>query len=166
VSREAAATLAGEDGLARFFETALETYDVPEAVANWIVNELRGELDGHSLEALPFDAEQFAALVRLVETDEITNRGARSVFEEMLATGSDPNSIVDARDLRQVDDRKELRGVVQEVLADHPDEVARYRDGKKSLIGFFMGQVMQATGGSANPELARELLQDALETGS
>jgi len=162
VPRDAAATLAGEDELARFFETALETYDVPEAAANWIVNELRGELDGHSLEVLPFDAEQFAALVRLVDTDEITNRGARSVFEEMLANGGDPDSIVDARDLRQVDDRERLRGVVQEVLADHPDEVARYRDGKKSLVGFFMGQVMQATGGSANPELARELLQDAL----
>jgi len=166
VPRDAAATLAGEDALAGFFETALETYDAPRPTANWIVNELRGELDEQQVGALAFDAEQFAALVRLVDTDEITNRGARSVFEQMLETGGDPEAIVEAEGLRQVDDREQLRTVVEEVLADHPDEVTRYRDGKESLVGFFMGQVMQATDGSANPELARELLQSALDDGS
>ncbi|PSR04726.1 MAG: Asp-tRNA(Asn)/Glu-tRNA(Gln) amidotransferase GatCAB subunit B, partial [Bacteroidetes bacterium SW_8_64_56] len=72
-------------------------------------------------------------------------------------------AIVDERDLRQVDDTEALRPTVRAVLDDHPDEVARYRDGKKSLVGFFMGQVMEETNGAANPELARELLQDELD---
>jgi glutaminyl-tRNA synthetase len=80
----------------------------------------------------------------------------------MLDRGGDPQSIVDEHDLRQVDDTETLSDVIDDVLRDHPDEVARYRDGKKNLIGFFMGQVMQATNGSAKPELARELLQKQL----
>ena len=163
VNREAAATIAGDDALAPFFETALQTFDAPASLANWIVNELRGALDEQSVADLPFDAAAFARLVRLVDTDEITNRAARSVFEEMLTEGGAPEAIVDAHDLRQVDDTEALRTVVDEVLDDHPDEVARYRDGKEGLLGFFMGQVMEATDGSANPGLARELLQKTLE---
>jgi glutaminyl-tRNA synthetase len=72
-------------------------------------------------------------------------------------------TIVEKRDLRQVDDTEVLKETVNEVLADHPEEVARYRDGDTNLIGFFMGQVMQATNGSANPELARDLLRGHLE---
>ena len=163
VSREAAATIAGEDDLGDFFEAAVETYDAPQPVANWVVNELLAKLKARSLDALPFGPTAFAELVRLVDTDEITNRGASTVFEELLAHGGDPESIVDEHDLRQVDDKEALVDVIDEVLDEHPDEVARYRDGKKSLIGFFMGQVMQATNGSANPELARNLLQDHLD---
>ncbi|MFB6246968.1 MAG: glutamine--tRNA ligase/YqeY domain fusion protein [Salinibacter sp.] len=163
LTREAAATIAGDGALSAFFETALETFDAPGPLANWIVNELRGTLDGRSIEDLPFDAAAFATLVRLVATDEITNRAARTVFDEMLAEGGAPEAIVDARGLRRVDDAKALRGVVDDVLSAHPDEVARYRDGKEGLLGFFMGQVMQATDGSADPELARALLQSALE---
>jgi glutaminyl-tRNA synthetase len=163
VSREAAATIAGDDDLAAFFDAVLETYDAPQPVANWIVNELLAELKDRSVDALPFGPDAFAELVRLVDTDEITNRGADTVFDAMLDGGSDPQSIVDARGLRQVDDTEALEGVIDNVLADNADEVERYRDGKKNLIGFFMGQVMQATNGSANPELARELLQKRLD---
>ena len=166
VSREAAATIAGDDALAPFFEAAVEAYDAPAPLANWVVNELRGALDERTVGDLPFDAAAFATLVRLVDTDEITNRAARSVFEDMLAGGGDPEALVDDRGLRQVDDTEALQGVVDTVLTDHPDEVARYRDGKQGLLGFFMGEVMQATDGSANPELARELLQNALENGA
>jgi glutaminyl-tRNA synthetase len=163
ISREAAATIAGDDALAGFFRSALRAYDAPSALANWTVNELRGELDGRSLEALPFDAGQFATLVRLVDTEAITNRAARTVFEAMLEDGGDPEAIVEERGLRQVDDTEALRDVIADVLDEHPDEVERYRDGKEGLIGFFMGRVMEATGGSANPELARGLLREALE---
>jgi glutaminyl-tRNA synthetase len=102
-------------------------------------------------------------LVRLVDTDEITNRGASTVFDEMLDGGGNPQAIVEDHDLRQVDDTEALEDIIEDVLADNPDEVDRYRDGETNLIGFFMGQVMQATNGSANPELARSLLQDQLE---
>ncbi len=162
VNREAAATIAGDDALATFFETAVEVYDAPQPVAKWTVNELLAELKDRSFDSLPFGPEDFAELVRLVDTEEITNRGADTVFDEMLVEGGDPSAIVDERELRQVDDTEALEEVIDAVLADHPDEVARYRDGETNLIGFFMGQVMQATDGSANPELARSLLQDHL----
>jgi glutaminyl-tRNA synthetase len=163
VAREAAATIAGEDALADFFEAALEAYEAPGAVANWIVNELRAEVKDESVAPLPFDATDFARLVEFVDTGVITNRAARTVFDEMLENGGDPAAIVEEKGLRQVDDTDALAEVVDDVLADHPDEVERYRDGKESLIGFFMGRVMEATGGSANPELARSLLQDQLD---
>jgi glutaminyl-tRNA synthetase len=81
----------------------------------------------------------------------------------MLEDGGAPNALVDAHDLRQVDDTEALDAVVTDVLDTHPDEVERYRSGKTGLLGFFMGQVMQETNGSANPEVARELLQKRLD---
>jgi glutaminyl-tRNA synthetase len=163
LSRNDAATIAGEDALAGFFDAALEHYDAPEPLANWTVNELLGKLKDRTVADLPFGPEAFASLVRLVDTDVISTRGADEVFTELVENGGSPEAIVDERDLRQVDDTEALRPTVQAVLDDHPDEVARYRDGKKSLVGFFMGQVMDATNGAANPELARELLQDELD---
>ncbi|PSQ73350.1 MAG: glutamine--tRNA ligase, partial [Bacteroidetes bacterium QH_1_64_81] len=126
-------------------------------------NELLGALKDRTVADLPFGPEVFASLVRLVDTDVISTRGADEVFTELVENGGSPEAIVDERDLRQVDDTEALRPTVRAVLDDHPDEVARYRDGKKSLVGFFMGQVMDATNGAANPELARELLQDELD---
>ncbi|MFO8098477.1 MAG: glutamine--tRNA ligase/YqeY domain fusion protein [Salinibacter sp.] len=162
LDREDAAILAGDDALAGFFERTLDHYEAPRAVANWIVNELKAELKSRTVASLPFDAPQFATLIHLVETEEISNRAAREVFAEMVAEGVDPEALVEDEGLRQVDDTETLATVVQEVLSDHPDEVARYRSGKKGLIGFFMGQVMERTDGTANPELARDLLQEHL----
>ena len=163
LSRNDAATIAGEDALAKFFDAALEHYDAPEPLANWTVNELLGKLKDRTVADLPFGPEAFASLVRLMDTDVISTRGADEVFTELVENGGSPEAIVDERDLRQVDDTEALRPTVQAVLDDHPDEVARYRDGKKSLVGFFMGQVMEETNGAANPELARELMQDELD---
>ena len=163
LSRNDAATIAGNDALAHLFEAALEHYDAPEPLANWIVNELLGELKDRTVKDLPFGREEFADLVRLVDTGVISNRGADEVFDVLLETGGSPEAIVNDRDLRQVDDTEALRPTVQAVLDDHPDEVGRYRDGKESLIGFFMGQVMDETNGAANPELARTLLRKELE---
>ena len=163
LSRNDAATIAGTDALAGFFDAALEHYDAPEPLANWTVNELLGKLKDRTVADLPFGPEEFADLVQLVDTDVISTRGADEVFTELVENGGSPEAIVDERSLRQVDDTEALRPTVRAVLDDHPDEVARYRDGKKSLVGFFMGQVMDATNGAANPELARELLQEELD---
>ena len=163
IDREDAATMAGDDALADFFDDAREHYDAPAPLANWIVNELLGALKTRSLEDLPFGPDAFATLVRLVDTDEITSRGADAVFDVLLEDGGAPEAIVEERGLRQVDDTEALADVIDDVIDDNPDEAARYRDGKEGLIGFFMGQVMQATNGAANPEVARELLQTHLD---
>jgi glutaminyl-tRNA synthetase len=163
VDRADAATIAGTAGLAPFFEDAIDAYEAPQPVANWVVNELMAALKGRSVDALPFGPQAFGTLVRLVDTEAITGRGAQEVFEVLLEEGGHPEAIVDERGLRQVDDTDTLGSVVSDVLEDHPDEVARYRDGKTGLLGFFMGQVMEATNGAANPETARSLLQDRLD---
>ena len=163
VDRDDAATLAEDAAVGRFFERALSTGEDPQAVANWIVNELLRELKGRPIEELPFTANQFGQLVALSHEDEISSRAAKKVFDEMLATGQDPEQIVEKRELRQIDDASALGPLVDEIVAAHPDEAGRYRGGKKGLIGFFMGQVMQQSRGKANPELARQLLQDRLQ---
>jgi glutaminyl-tRNA synthetase len=163
LARNDAAVIAGDAALAAFFDEARDHYDAPGPLANWLVNELLGELKNRSVTDLPFGPEDFADLVRLVDTDVLSTRGADEVFAELVEHGGSPEAIVDERDLRQVDDTEALRPTIQTILENHPDEVARYRDGKKGLIGFFMGQVMDETNGTANPEMARELLQTELE---
>ena len=78
-------------------------------------------------------------------------------------SGKDPETVVEEEGLKQVSDKGELAGIVEEIIEDNPDNAAQYRDGKKQLIGWFIGQVMQATGGQANPQVAREVLQEKLE---
>jgi glutaminyl-tRNA synthetase len=166
LSREDAAVIAGEDEIRAFFEKVvaeLEDDTRAQVAANWVVNELMSALKDRSIASLPFGPAEFADLVRLVSTDVISSRGAREVFEAMLDGGGSPEEIVEARNLRQIDDTGALEGVVREVVENHPEEVERYRSGKKGLIGFFMGQVMQQTNGKANPELARDLLTEELE---
>ncbi len=157
-----AALLAEDAALAAFFERAIEAHEEPHSVANWIVNELMRALKETPLDALPFGAAALGRLVALLDEDAISSRAAKTVFEEMLQTGADPEAVVAEKGLRQMDDAEALKAVAEEVVAAHPDEAARYREGKKGLIGFFMGRVMQKTRGKANPEQARTLLQDAL----
>ncbi len=164
LSRKDAAVLAGNDDLAAFFEAALEAHPAPQSVANWAINELLGAVKNRPLAALPFDAEQFARLVTLVDEAVISTRAAQDVLAEMIETGNDPDAIVEEKGLEQIADTEALAGVVDDVLSDNPKEVARYRDGETKLLGFFMGQVMRATRGTANPELARAVLREKLST--
>ena len=162
VSRDDAAIIAGDDAVASFYEAVVDAYNAPQSVANWVVNELLAALKDRPVAQLPFDASQFARLVELSDEEVISSRAAREVFGTMMNDGTDPDAIVDAEDLRQIDDAEALRDAVQTVIDENPDEAARYRDGATNLLGFFMGQVMRATNGTANPQLAREVLQEAL----
>jgi glutaminyl-tRNA synthetase len=165
LARDDAAVLADDAALAAFFEAALDTYDAPQPVANWVVNDLRRVAKDTPLDDLPFGPAELAALVRMQEAGVVSSRGAREVFDVLAAEGGAPEAIVDAKALRQLDDTEALAAVADEVLAAHPDEAARYRAGETKLIGFFMGQVMRATQGAANPELARQMLQERLASG-
>jgi glutaminyl-tRNA synthetase len=165
VTSDDAAILAGSDDLAAFFTGTVDAGASPQLAANWIVNELMGYLKERTTDDLPFGAKTFASLLHLVANEDVSSSGARTVLDVMIESGGEPETIVDERDLRQIDDETQLRYVVQAVIEDHPDETERYRSGKKGLIGFFMGQIMQRTGGSANPETARELVQEELENG-
>ncbi|MEX2401763.1 MAG: glutamine--tRNA ligase/YqeY domain fusion protein [Rhodothermales bacterium] len=145
--------------VAEYFEATRDRYDEPEALANWVVNELLRALKDQSLESFPVSPADFADLVRLIEDDVISARIAKDVFEEMIATGNDARAIVDERGLVQVADPEALTPIVDDVLSSNPDKVTAYREGKHGLIGFFIGQVMKQTDGKAKPELVREILE-------
>ena len=102
------------------------------------------------------------ALIDLIADSTISGRLAKEVFAEMIATGADPAAIVEAKGLRQVTDTRAIEAAVDEVLAAHVDKVAEYRAGRDKLYGFFVGQIMRATQGKANPALVNRLLKEKL----
>jgi aspartyl-tRNA(Asn)/glutamyl-tRNA(Gln) amidotransferase subunit B len=130
-----------------------------------VITELFGALNkgGHDIDESPISAEQLGGLVDLIVDDTISGRIAKDVFAEMLETGQDAAAIVDAKGLRQVTDTGAIEGEIDTVLAANQDKVAEYRGGKQKLFGFFVGQVMKATQGKANPKLVNEILRAKLD---
>ena len=161
LSPEDAAFLAVRDDERIFFKEAARSVH-PNPVANWLIHELRPLLPEGGFEDLKFGAKAFAELVTLHVEKTLSSRQVREVLEDMVATGKSASEIVDEKGLRQISDTDALSGIADVILAAHPDRVEAYRGGKKGLIGFFMGQVMQKTGGSANPQVVRSLLEEKL----
>ncbi|MCB9160442.1 MAG: glutamine--tRNA ligase/YqeY domain fusion protein [Caldilineaceae bacterium] len=154
--------LTGEPAVAAFYEDALAAHDNPKLVANWLIHGLLAARDDQPLADLGVTPAQLGRLAALVDEGAISSNIAADVLAEMLAGGGDPAAIVDAKGLRQVSDAGALQPVIAEVVAANPDKAAAYRNGKDGLIGFFVGQVMRQTGGKANPQLVRELLEAEL----
>ena len=154
--------LAEGPDVAAFFEDALEAHDHPQAVANWIVNELLREIKGTPIERLPFGGRELGGLVALIDDGTLSSRTAKDVFAEMIETGKEPEVIVEEKNLKQLDDKGALEPIVTDVVAAYPDKAEQYRGGKTGLLGFFTGQVMRQTEGRANPALVQELLRERL----
>jgi aspartyl-tRNA(Asn)/glutamyl-tRNA(Gln) amidotransferase subunit B len=117
---------------------------------------------GISIEGSPISADQLGALIDLIGDGTISGRLAKDVFAEMVASGADPAAIVEAKGLRQVTNSSAIETAVEAVLAAQADKVAEYRAGRDKLYGFFVGQVMRATQGKANPTLVNQLLKEKL----
>jgi aspartyl-tRNA(Asn)/glutamyl-tRNA(Gln) amidotransferase subunit B len=151
--------------VADYFETAAREGGNPKAASNWVMTEVLRKLkdDDRPLEAAPVRPGQLAELIRLIEAGTISGKIAKDVFEKMWAGGEDPRAIVEREGLTQLSDAGALRQAVAEVVAGSPEQVATYRKGKTSTLGWFVGQVMRKTGGKANPQLVNELLREALE---
>jgi glutaminyl-tRNA synthetase len=162
LSAEVAKVLASDAELLGWFEGVLAQGVAAKPAASWIVNELGGHLDGRRVGDLPFQQRALAELVSLVEDGAITAAVGKDVLAEMVQTGEAPLRIVDGKGLRQIADQRELGPVVERVLADNADAVSRYRSGNKNLLGAFVGMVMKATAGKANPKLVNEILRDKL----
>ena len=155
--------LSGDEDTAEFFEAVLSSYDSPTTVAPWMVNEVLHRIgDGATIGDLSLDAEHAASLVEMVDDDRITTQVSRQVLETVLETGEDPEEIVAREGLEKMGAASELEPIIDDIVESHPDEVERYRGGNQRLIGFFIGQVMQATGGAADAVKVRQLLQDKL----
>jgi aspartyl-tRNA(Asn)/glutamyl-tRNA(Gln) amidotransferase subunit B len=117
---------------------------------------------GVGIEQSPVSAEQLGALIDLIADGTISGRLAKDVFSAMLASGAGPAAIVEAKGLRQVTDSGAIGEAIDAVLAAQADKVAEYRAGRDKLYGFFVGQIMRATQGKANPALVNELLRKKL----
>jgi glutaminyl-tRNA synthetase len=160
---EEAEILSREMAHALLFEAALLSGATPRSIANWVIHELPREVGGRTLENLPFSGGDLGDLARLVEDGTLSSSAGREVLAEMVGSGEPPAVIVERKGLRQVSDPADLGPLITGVLAENPEKVAAYRGGKSGLLGFFMGQVMARSGGRANPELASQLLREALE---
>src|SRR5581483_1392287 len=134
-----------------------------KTAANWVMGDLFGMLNkaGLGIEDSPIAADRLGALIDLISDGTISGRIAKDVFAEMAATGADPGAIVAAKGLRQVTDTAAIEAAVDAALAAHPAQVAQYA-GNPKVLGFFVGQVMKATQGKANPALVNELLRKKL----
>ena len=160
-----AEVLVADKDRALFFEKAVEVYSKnPKAIANWIINELLGKLNeaGIDITESPVKPEHIAELVELIDSGTISTKIAKEVFEEVFKTSKSPKQIVEEKGLKQVSDEGEIRKIVEEVLANHPAEVEKFKAGNQKLMGFFVGQVMKATKGKANPKLVNKILQELL----
>ena len=166
IKRADAELIAGDPATAAFFEQAAEGLagKAAQVVANLIVNEMTGYLKaaGTSLEDSGIAPAQVASLAKLLAEDAISSNQAHEVFEAMAQSGDDPEKIVDERGMRQVSDAGALQPIVDQVLANCPDQAQQYRDGNQKVIGFLVGQCMKASRGSGNPKLFNELLRASL----
>ena len=163
LSADDAGVLVTEKETALFFERVAEGRDAKTA-ANWVMGDLFGALNrlGVGIEHLPVSAEQLGALIDLIADGTISGRLAKDVFAEMATSGADPAAIVTTKGLRQVTDWAAIEAAIDTVLAAQADKVAEYRAGRDKLYGFFVGQIMRATQGKANPALVNDLLKKKL----
>jgi aspartyl-tRNA(Asn)/glutamyl-tRNA(Gln) amidotransferase subunit B len=157
-----AGVLAGEREIADFFDAVAAGRD-PKPAANWVINELFGRLnkEGKGIGQSPVSAAQLGAILDLIGDGTISGKIAKDLFEIVWSEGGDPRAIVEARGMVQVSDVAAIEKMVDDIIAANPDKAAQAK-AKPPLIGWFVGQVMRASGGRANPQGVNELLKRKL----
>jgi len=163
LSADDADVLVAEKETALYFERVAKGRD-PKVAANWVMGDLFGVLNrlAIGIDQSPVSVEQLGALIDLIADGTISGRLAKDVFAEMAASGADPAAIVEAKGLRQVTDSRAIEAAVEAVLTAQAEKVVEYRAGRDKLYGFFVGEIMRATQGKANPALVHELLRKQL----
>ncbi len=158
-----ASVLIAERARANYYEAVANGRDAKLA-ANWVINELLGILkkNDKTLKDSPISAEQLGGLIALISDETISGKIAKEVFAEMFKSGKDASVIVEEKGLKQVTDTGAIEALIDEVIADNPDNVAAYKGGKEKLFGFFVGQVMKKSKGKANPAAVNKLLKEKL----
>ena len=159
--------LVAERETAEFFEAVVDGSETgggtkrdPKLAANWVINELAGRLnkEGKGITASPVSAAQLGAILDLLAGNTISGKIAKDVFEIVWTEGGDPHAIVEARGLKQLTDLSAIEKLVDDILARNPDKVADAKTNPKA-VGWFVGQVMKASGGKANPQAVNDLLK-------
>ncbi|MGE4134062.1 MAG: Asp-tRNA(Asn)/Glu-tRNA(Gln) amidotransferase subunit GatB [Bdellovibrionales bacterium] len=157
--------LTAEKALADYFEQVADQSKNPKAASNWIMVELLRELNEArvEVESSPISASSLAGLIRMIDSKEISGKMAKEVFAEMWKTSKEPAEIVKSKGMTQISDSGALEKIVDTVMTANASAVAEYRGGKQKLFGFFVGQVMKASKGQANPEMVNQILQTKLK---
>jgi aspartyl-tRNA(Asn)/glutamyl-tRNA(Gln) amidotransferase subunit B len=150
--------------LADYFESAAKLSGQPKVISNWMMGELMRLLnaDNREIEDCPLKPDRLAGMIKMIDGGVISTKIAKTVFEEMYRTGKDADSIVKEQGLVQVSDTGEIEKIIDAVVKANPAQHADYKAGKEKLFGFFVGQVMKASKGKANPELVNQLLKKKL----
>jgi len=151
--------------VADYYEECVRLLDKPKELSNWIMTEVMRVLNeqGISITGLNVSPKMLTGLIVLIKKGSISGSMAKEVFAEMAATGESAESIVEKRGIGQISDEQELQSLAQEIINSHPDEARKYCSGKTGLLGFFVGMLMKATQGEANPKLASRIMKELLE---
>jgi len=168
LKEQSAQVLTASRPLADYFEATATAAGDGQAAANWIETEVLRKINESRLEVrdpkdIPLDAERLAKIVVMVKDGTISGKIAKEVFEAVYASGRDPADVVREQGLSQVTDEGAIREAIEKVIAQSGSQHAQYRAGKTALLGFFVGQVLKATGGRANPALVNRLLKERLD---
>jgi aspartyl-tRNA(Asn)/glutamyl-tRNA(Gln) amidotransferase subunit B len=157
-----ASVLVAEKAPADYFEKVAAGRDGKMA-ANWVINDLMGALNkaGKEIEETPVSPDQLGAIIDLIKEGTISGKIAKDLFEIVWTEGGDPRDVVEARGMKQVTDTGAIEKAVDEVIAANPDKVEQAK-AKPTLAGWFVGQVMKATGGKANPQAVNALVKARL----
>ena len=157
-----AGVLVAEQSSADYFESVAKGRD-GKVAANWVINELFGRLnkEGKEIGSSPVSADQLGSIVDLIASNAISGKIAKDLFEIVWTEGGDPAAIVEKRGMKQVTDTGAIEKAIDDIIAANPDKVAQAK-AKPSMLGWFVGQVMKATGGKANPAAVNEILKAKL----
>jgi aspartyl-tRNA(Asn)/glutamyl-tRNA(Gln) amidotransferase subunit B len=155
-----ARVLTDERSVAEYFETTVAQGANPKLVTNWVTQDIAAYLNNNklSISEIKLTPESLAELVNLIEKGTISGKIAKDILPELLEKGGSAQKLVETKGLIQISDAGELEKIIDQVIADHPQELEKYRSGKKNLQGFFVGQVMKQTSGRADPKLTNQIL--------
>lgn len=165
LSCEDAKLLTSSKDILDFFDKCLKIYKDYKSVANWISSEILKNLNKmkKSIEEVPLNPEKFTKMLSLIDEGKISGKIAKTILEEMMITGKEPEEIIEEKGLIQLSDRATLTSIIDEIITNNQKEVSLYRSGKKNLFGFFMGEAMRKTNGRANPALLKDIMLERLE---
>lgn len=159
-----AGVLTASMDVADYYERSVSLAGNPKMVSNWVMGDVLRVLKEKNIavEQFPVSSDSLASMIGMIAEGTISGAIAKTVFEEMAATGKDPKAIVEERGLVQISDEKMIVEMVDKVLASHPSELETYKNGKETLFGFFVGQAMKAAKGKANPAVVNRILKEKL----
>ena len=165
LSAEDSLVLTATREMANYYEQTVKACDEPKISANWIMSDLLGALNKNDMEIAqcPVTAEMLGGMIKRIADNTISGKIAKQVFEAMWNGEGDADAVIEKKGLKQITDTGAIEKIIDEIIANNPEQVEQYRSGKDKVFGFFVGQVMKVSKGKANPQQVNQLLKDKLK---